>query len=272
MARKRNPNRDEAKARFLESGGTISTKELAEKAGVPESRIRKWKSEDGWKEALEAQKPKRRRGAQPGNRNAQGHGAPLRNTNAETHGAYSTVYLDSLPPERKEFIASLGLDAMQNMAYQLQVLIAKEMDLQDRINELVAAEETDLYVDKVVHMLSRRTHQRDDNGNELPDYKDEAEFDGENEGLKTAMKTIIKASPFDRRMKLETELNKVHGRIIKLLDSIRAYELDSRRLTLEERKYRLMKQKITGEYDIDPETGEIDDETEDEAEEDGETR
>ena len=76
------------------------------------------------------------------------------------------------------------------------------------------------------------------------------------------------ASPFDRRMKLETELNKVHGRIIKLLDSIRAYELDNRRLTLEERKYRLMKQKITGEYNINPETGEIDDETEDEAEED----
>lgn len=65
-------------------------------------------------------------------------------------------------------------------------------------------------------------------------------------------------------MKLETELNKVHGRIIKLLDSIRAYELDNRRLTLEERKYRLMKQKITGEYDIDPGTGEIDDEAEDE--------
>ena len=264
MARKRNPNRDEAKARFLESGGAISTKELADLAGVPESRIRKWKSEDGWKEALEKQKPKRRRGAQPGNRNAQGHGAPLRNTNAETHGAYSRVYLDSLPPERKEFIASLGLDAM---AYQLQVLIAKEMDLQEKINALVDAEPTDLYVDKVVHMLVRRAHQRDDEGNELPDYKDEAEFEGENAGLKTAMQTIIKASPFDRRMKLEAELNKVHGRIIKLLDSIRAYELDSRRLTLEERKYRLMKQKITGEYDIDPETGEINDETEDEAEE-----
>ena len=52
------------------------------------------------------------------------------------------------------------------------------------------------------------------------------------------------------------------------MDSIRAYELDNRRLTLEERKYRLMKQKITGEYNINPETGEIDDETEDEAEED----
>lgn len=257
MARQRKPNRDEAKKQFLESDGQITTKELAEAAGVPESTIRKWKSADGWKTALEAQRKKRRRGGQPGNGNAQGHGAPLRNSNAETHGAYSTVYLDSLPPERREQIESLGLDPVMNMTFQLQTLIAKELDLQDRIDKLGEADESELYVDKVVHMLSRRPHQRDDDGNELPDYKDEPEFKGENEPLKTAMKTIIKASPFDRRMKLEAELNKVHGRIIKLLDSIKAYELDSRRLALEERKYSLMKQKITGEFDFDPETGDI---------------
>lgn len=257
MARQRKPNRDEAKRRFLESGGKISTKELAVFAGVPESTIRKWKSADGWKQALEEQQAKRSRGGQPGNRNAQGHGAPPRNTNAETHGAYSTVYIDSLPPERRALIERLGLDTTMNMTFQLQSLIAKEMDLQERIEQLDSADESELYVDKVVHMLSRRPRQRDDDGCELPDYKDEPEFEGENESLKTAMKTIIKASPFDRRMKLEAELNKVHGRIIKLLDSIKAYELDSRRLALEERKYRLMKQKITGEFNIDPETGEI---------------
>jgi hypothetical protein len=81
------------------------------------------------------------------------------------------------------------------------------------------------------------------------------------------MQTIIKASPFDRAMKLEQELNKVHGRIIRLLDSIKSYELDSRRIELEERKYRLAKQKLTGEYEIDPETGEIDDTKDDEEEE-----
>ena len=70
---------------------------------------------------------------------------------------------------------------------------------------------------------------------------------------------IIKSSSFEREMKLEAELNKTHGRIIKLLDSIKSYELEQRRIALEEKRYALMKQKISGEYTIDPETGEIDD-------------
>lgn len=80
------------------------------------------------------------------------------------------------------------------------------------------------------------------------------------EKYKTAMKTIIKASAFDRAMKVEAELNRLHGRIIKQLDSIKSYEMEQRRLTLEERKYSLAKQKLTGVYDIDEETGEIIDE------------
>ena len=63
-------------------------------------------------------------------------------------------------------------------------------------------------------------------------------------------------------MKLEAELNKIHGRIIKLLDSIKGYEMESRRVRLEERKYNLAKQKLSGAYDIDPDTGEINDEAE----------
>ena len=46
------------------------------------------------------------------------------------------------------------------------------------------------------------------------------------------MQTVIKASAFDRAMKLEAELNRIHGRIIKLLDSIKGYEMESRRLRL----------------------------------------
>lgn len=264
MARQRNPNRDDAKKRFLESDGKATTKELAESAGVPESRIRKWKSEDSWTEALEAQRARRKRGGQPGNQNAKGFGAPLRNANAETHGAYSTVYLDNLPESTRTLIQSLGLDVTLNMTYQLQTLVAKEIDLQTRIDKLTQVEQEEtppLYVDKVVHMLVRRPHMKDDDGNELEDFKDLPEFEGENEAYKTAMQTVVKASPFDRRMKLEAELNKVHGRILKLLDSLKAYELDSRRLALEERRYNLMKQKISGEFDIDPETGEINDES-----------
>ena len=83
------------------------------------------------------------------------------------------------------------------------------------------------------------------------------------EQFKTAMKSVIKSSPFDRAMKVEAELNRLHGRIIKQLDSIKAYELDQRRLTLGEKKFALAKQKLTGEIEVDDDgtdsaTGEVD--------------
>lgn len=248
MARKRNPNRDEAKQKWLASCGTITTKQLAAEAGVSESRVRKWKSEDNWKEALA--KKRRKRGGQPGNKNAVGGGAPYGNKNAETHGAYSTVHLADLTPEERSYIESITLDTSENLLRELQLLIAKEDDLKKRIRALENEAPDALFIDKVVEMLVPRKGDGESAvcGNEQQDN-----------ALKMAMQTVIKASPFDRAMKLEAERTKVHGRIIKLLDSIKSYELDSRRLELEERKYRLAKQKISGEFEIDPDTGEIDD-------------
>lgn len=229
---------------YLEAGGEISTKELAIEAEVTQARIRKWKSEDKWDEELN----KKKRGGQRGNKNAAGHGAAPRNQNAVKHGAYKTVYFDELTEEERELIESVTLDTQTNMLRELQTLIAKENDLKKRIAEYRRAEQEELYIDKVVEM-------------QVPVGKDDEDDDevAEEGELKVAMKTIIKASPFDRAMKLEAELNKVHGRIIKLIDSIKAYELETRRMELEERKYSLMKQRVTGEYDIDPESGEIND-------------
>ncbi len=249
MGRPRDPRRDAAKDFFLASNGKITTKELAEKAGVPDSTIRKWKSADNWKTALERKLSKRRRGGQPGNSNAVGAGAPHRNRNAETHGAYSTVHLDDLPEGTRAYIESIGLDTVSNMRRELQLLTAKEMDLRQRIRALENEQADTLHTDKVIEMLVPKGQQ---GGTEAP-------TEAAGEDLKTTMRTVVKASPFDRRIKLEAELNKVHGRIIKLLDSIKGYEMEVRRLDLEERKFRLAKQRATGEYNVNPDTGEIDD-------------
>ena len=273
-------------------------------AGVPESRVRKWKSEDRWNEELS----KKKRGGQPGNKNAAGNGAPLKNRNAETHGAYSTVHLNDLSPEEREYILSITLDTQENMLRELQLLIAKENDLKKKIKALEAEDAGVLHIDKVVEMLVPKSNEKiktqkkkleellieRDNlaweieSSEQPaktltkkldkceqqieilrDKLGDAEDGGNEDGggqLTTAMQTVIKASPFDRAMKLEAELNKTHGRIIKLLDSIKNYELDCRRVELEEKKYRLAKQKLTGAFNIDPDTGDIDDTTDDETE------
>lgn len=302
MARERNPERNKAREIWLESAGNLTAKEVAEKTGVKPEQVRKWKSMDKWQATLEEQVPKRKRGGQPGNRNATGAGAPFGNSNAESHGAYSAVHLADLSPDKRAYIESITLDTASNMLRELQLLMAKEEDLKGKIRALENGEASALYVDKEIEMLvpesderlnaqreqleafvkehdnliwdievggKPATKQQQNKQNklerdiaELQDKVSDSaqERDGKGVAFKTNMKTIIKASPFDRAMKLEAELNKTHGRIIKLLDSIKSYELEDRRIRLEERKYNLAKQKLTGAYEVNPETGEIDDE------------
>ena len=152
MARERSPERDEARGVWLESGGTMTARQIAEKVGAKPEQVRKWKSLDGWQAALEAQKPKRKRGGQPGNKNAAGAGAPIGNKNAETHGAYSTVRLCDLPPKQREYIEGITLDTETNMLAELQLLIAKEADLQNKITALEKGDPDALYIDRVVEM------------------------------------------------------------------------------------------------------------------------
>lgn len=238
---------EKAQQIWQESGGKITAKELAEQAGVSINTIHKWKKEKNWESIVEGTEPKRKQGGQPGNRNAVGAGAPRGNTNAETHGAYSTVRMENLETEQRKYIEGLTLETKANMLAELQKLMAKEIDLQNRINALDQADPEKLYTDRVIEV-------------HVPKSRGGTS--------KRVTKTVMMASAFGRRMKLEAEWNKVHGRIIKLMDSIRSYELESDRVNLEKKKYNLSKQKIMGEYSINPENGEIDDETEGLLEED----
>jgi uncharacterized protein YjcR len=305
MARDRSPERDKAREIWLESGGKMTAKQVAEAVGgVKPEQVRKWKSLDSWAAALEAKKPPRKRGGQPGNKNAAGAGPPTGNRNAETHGAYSAVRMEDLTTEQRVYIQKITLDTKKNMLAELQLLIAKEFDLQNKIAKLESAESGSLFVDRVVEVQTPKGQERLNQQLEklaslqaeeealrwdmdvqqgkpptkqqqkrleslqreiaaLQDTTGDRARELEKAAYNTATRTVIQASAFDRTMKLEAELNRIHGRIIKLLDSIKGYELESRRVRLEERKYNLAKQKLSGAFDIDPETGEINDEQDD---------
>lgn len=196
-------------------------------------------------------------------------------------------------------------DAAKVMLSELQLLIAKEADLQSKIAKIENGDPDALYIDRVVEMCAPKSTERLEQQQEkletlrrkrddltweidsgpdgkppskakqkqldalqceiaaLEDTTADRQMELEKSSYKVNMQTVIKASAFDRAMKLEAELNKIHGRIIKLLDSIKGYEMESRRLRLEERKYNLAKQKLSGAFDVDPETGEIIDEVDD---------
>ena len=125
MGRQRNPERDRSKQRYIEAEGQITTKELAAAAGVPEVRIRKWKSLDKWDEALK-NKP-RKKGGQKGNKNAAGR-TPAKdgNRNAVTHGAYVKPDYADIDPDKANEIMNLSADqALQQMIEELQSLLVK---------------------------------------------------------------------------------------------------------------------------------------------------
>ena len=212
--------------------------------------------------------------------------------------------MEDLTPEQRDYIEKITLDTKRNMLAELQLLIAKEFDLQNKIAELESAQAGSLFVDRVVEVRTPKGQDRLNQQLEklaslqaeeealrwdmevqqgkpptkqqqkrlealqreiaaLQDTTGDKVQDLEQAAYTTATQTVIQASAFDRAMKLEAELNKIHGRIIKLLDSIKGYEMESRRVRLEERKYNLAKQKLAGAFDVDPETGEINDEQDD---------
>lgn len=224
MGKKRAPERDEARELYLKAKGKIKPAEIAARLGVDGKIVRKWKYEDKWDEELK----KPRRGGQPGNKNAAGHGAPAGNTNAETHGAYSYPRWERLTEEQRREIQALSLDFAENAAAMLQKLMAKRADLEGRIKQLQAAgdekEAPAEYTDRVTIM-------------KMPGGAE--------------MRYTSKSTAFSRRMTLEAELNRVDGRILKLVDSIKSNDAEQKRIAIERERLEFAKQKAMGYFNVD---------------------
>lgn len=106
-----------AQRAYVDYQGGMKYKEIAEKYGVSLSAVKSWASRY-WKKEGCNPKPKKvatrdkvatRRGGQPGNKNAAGHGGtgPPGNKNAVKHGAYETIYLEALPEEERAVFESI---------------------------------------------------------------------------------------------------------------------------------------------------------------------
>lgn len=100
--------KDQIKLDYL-SG--VPPKKLAEKYDTSMNTIKSWIKRYGWSKMKKQGAPsdvqgaprKRKRGGQPGNKNAVGHGAPKGNQNATKHGLFSRY----LPEDTREIFFSL---------------------------------------------------------------------------------------------------------------------------------------------------------------------
>lgn len=152
---KRSEERKKAEKLYLDSKGKMKLVDIAKELGLPDSKIRKWKSLDGWEAKLhptKAEKGKkksverstkekgsvpRKRGGQIGNKNAVGGRG---NPNAvppdvTKHGAYSAVYWDTLDEDEREILDDIPKDEETLLIEQIQLFTIRERRIMKAINK-----------------------------------------------------------------------------------------------------------------------------------------
>ena len=113
---------------------------------MPEGTVRRWKSTYKWgseRSLNKSERSQRRKGGQPGNRNAVGHGGtgPPGNKNAVKTGEFETLFFDTLDDEERELLEMVQPDKEQLLLQEIQLLTVRERRMLKRIDGLRELEE-----------------------------------------------------------------------------------------------------------------------------------
>ncbi len=229
MARAPDPKAAHAKELFLTGKKLI---EIAETLGVPEGTVRSWKNRYGWANAT-LQKRKRnvakRRGGQPGNKNAVGHGGtgPPGNKNAVTTGEFETLLFDCLEPEERRLADAVPADKEQLILQEIRLLTVREYRMLRRIEDLKRAEE---YFDNGepapgMTVVSRKAGIEKDHETDLKEFR----------------------GKLGQIQAVEDALTRVQGRKQRAIEALHKFGFDDARLEIELAKVELASLKIGGQ-------------------------
>lgn len=217
--------------------------DIARKLDIPEGTIRSWKNRGKWGAKTSPRKPcnvaeneagtsatlqKRKRGGQPGNRNAEGSkggAAPLRNKNAETHGAHSRIYWDSLDDEELDMIESMGDSEEEHLFMQLQMFSIRERRLMNRIRKYQELEAKN-------HGLAVKSASKTKKVEDLTDFDGESVGAGKYKKVTETSVTHTEAV-MNSIMALEAELTKVQRAKTRAIEALSRLRTESQKLESE---------------------------------------
>lgn len=154
MARAPDKRIEQAKEMYLQGQKLV---EIASQLNLPEGTVRRWKCTHKWdseRSGKKSERSHRKKGGQPGNKNAVGNdgGAPEQNKNAEKYGFFSKY----LPDETREIFSAIEqADPLDLLWHQIQIAyaaiiraqkIAYVKDRDDKTKEkITSGEASDMY-------------------------------------------------------------------------------------------------------------------------------
>ena len=139
MARAPDPRIEQAKELYLAGEKLI---EIAKRLELPEGTVRRWKCTHKWdakdtersdstKSERSDKKIKRKRGAQPGNKNSSG--GPPGNKKAVTTGEFETLLFDCMDEDEKRLIANIPEDKQRLLLQEIGLSSVRERRMLKRI-------------------------------------------------------------------------------------------------------------------------------------------
>ncbi|WP_212978727.1 phage terminase small subunit-related protein [Paenibacillus azoreducens] len=170
MPRARDPNRDRAKVIWLEHGGDITNRQIAEQLGVDEKKVAVWKQRDKWNVVQQSEEnvvqlnegdvvqqkrgaPKgnknavgNRGGAKPGNKNAIGNrggsGGPPGNKKAVTTGEHESILLDTLDDDERVLFDFVRTDPLEQINNDIRICDIRIRRMMLRLQRVRSGEES----------------------------------------------------------------------------------------------------------------------------------
>ena len=178
-------SRERAKIIYLRSGRKKSLQQIANEIGASYDTVKSWKRRDKWDEAPDSAQgakkgapapktapktapetapetapgQKRKRGGQPGNRNAvfSRGGGPPGNQKAVTTGEYASILFSDMTDEERALISSIPECTVDLMRNDLALLCVREKRMLARIASLQSSAENGMIYSAITNRHSTNT-------------------------------------------------------------------------------------------------------------------
>lgn len=247
---KRSAERKEAEKMYLESKGNMKLVEIAEKLKLPDNKIRKWKSLDGWEAKLHPGTRKNskkkqversisekgsvppKRGAPKGNKNAKGASGNPSPKKPVKHGGYIPAFMDALDEDEQELVGTVPEDEEKLLLEQIQLFSIRERRILQAINKY-REQKGDVAVANVTRFEDKRI---------FKDKEEEAEYDRRRKkkvdkgDILPGKSYSIQTHTSNKDMviaRLEQELSTVQSKKTKAIEALSKYRIEKAKMDSE---------------------------------------
>ena len=240
----RAPDQRVEQARTLYDKG-LKLIDIANQLGIPEGTVRSWKNRYNWdcNVAKEKRNVAKRKGGQPDNKNAEGHGAPLKNKNAVKTGEFETLFFDTLNSEEQQLIAMVQPDKEQLLLQEIRLLTVRERRMLKRI--------------KALRQLEEKESEAGPDGEIIPAGMSVTEYSS---GIEKGKPTELKKYEgiLGQIQTIEDALTRVQARQQKAIEMLHKFGYDDARLELETMRFEFELLKQDGQSEDNEDDGFLD--------------